>query len=183
VSLSEELARVAEDAARFADPDETVAAVLAAEPHPGARVYLCAFQVQEDGRRWLALDGSSRPVEERALVREAVSIAGLCEAAEETAGGGDLDELAARLVSVRLTENPVGIEDAEEAVRELRRTVGVPPVLASPDRLDELGAATRRLEQALGERASPFAEAMKAALPAVEALADDVEANYKRELV
>ena len=55
-----------------------------------------------------------------------------------------------------------------------------PPRVASPQYLDELGAATRRLEQALGDSGnSPFAVAMQQALASVEELAKEVESQYK----
>jgi len=176
VGLSEELGRVAARASEFAAPGERVAGVVAAEPAAGERVYVCAFE-SEGGRTWLALDGSGRPIDARALVREAVSIAALCELAGETAGGGDLEELRSRLVALRLTESPLGIEEAEEAA------LGTPPHVASPAYLDDVGAATRRLELALGTNgASPFAEAMKQGMAAVEALTAEVEAGSKQPL-
>ena len=169
-------------AAGFARPGEAVTGVLAAEPAGGERVYLCSFEGAE-GRAWLALDAAGRPVESRALVREAASISALCELAGETAGGGDLEELRARLVALRLIENPLGIEEAEEAALALEAAVGAPPHVASPTYLDEIGSATRRLEVALGTNgASPFAEAMKQGVAAVEALAADIESGYKRPL-
>ena len=76
----------------------------------------------------------------------------------ELAGGGDLDELRARLAQVRMTEQPPGIEEAEEAALELERVIGAPPRVASPAYLDEVGAATLALERALGEFESPFCE-------------------------
>jgi hypothetical protein len=182
VALSEDLERAAAEAARFADDGETLAAVLPSEPRPGRRFYLCAFSRGEDERSWLALDDEGEPVRERTELREAVSISALCELAEETAGGGELEELRSRLASLRLTENPPGIEDAEAAALALEHTLGAPPQLATPARLDEVGTATRRLEQALGDASSPFAEAMKLGRAAVEALTNDVEAAYKVEL-
>jgi hypothetical protein len=184
VSLGEELDAIAAAAERFAVPGEELRGVLPTEPSPGERIYLCSFlNGSPTGRSWLALDGSAQPVTERARVREAVSIAALCELAEESAGGGDLAELRARLVTLRLTEHPEGIEEAEEAALELERVVATPPRLATPAYLDAVGAATRRLEQALGERgASPFAEAMKQAIPAVESLTAEVEGRYKEQL-
>jgi hypothetical protein len=182
MGLGEELGRIAGLASELAEPGERVAGVLAAEPATGERVYLCAFE-GGDGRSWLALDGAGRSVESRALLREAVSIAALCELAGETAGGGDLEELRAKLVSLRLTESPPGIEEAEEAALALEAAVGAPPRVASPAYLDRVGAATRRLELALGTNgASPFAEAMKQGIGAVEALTAEVEAGYKRPL-
>ena len=49
------------------------------------RFYVCAFE-DGDEPSWLVLDATGVPVEERALVRDAVSIAALCEVAEEAAG-------------------------------------------------------------------------------------------------
>ena len=175
---------MAEAAGAFAAPGEQLVAVLPAEPVGGALVYLCAFAVGEGDRRsWLVLDSSGESLASRAAVREAVAIAALCELAEEVAAGGDLDELRSRLVGLRVTENPPGIDEAEEAVLALQATIGVPPHVASPERLEAVGGATRRLEEALGERgASPFAEAMKQGMGAIESLTDEVEAGYKREL-
>ena len=52
--------------------------------------------------------------------------------------------------------------------------------MATAEYLDSVGAATRRLERALGDSvASPFAEAMKHGIPAVEALAEEVVRTYK----
>lgn len=181
--LADELERISALAAAFAGPLEELAAVLPAEPAAGARVYLCAFAGPDGGRTWIALDAEGLPVEDRVQVRDAVSIAAMCELAEETAGGGDLSELRARLLSLRLTENPDGIEEAEEAALALEGAVGTQPRVATPQYLDAVGAATRRLERALGDDGkSPFAEAMKAAMDAVEALAREVEASYKLPL-
>ena len=182
MALKENLERIAEAAASYAADGEQVSAVLAAEPPAGGRVYLCAY-VAGDGLTWLALDDRGEPVTDREQVRAAVSLVALCEVAEESAGGGELDELRARLVALRLTENPPGIDDAEEAVLALQRTLGSAPRLASTEFLDEVGAATKRLEESLGEASeSPFVLAMKHASSAVESLTADVEANYKREL-
>lgn len=182
MELRSDLERIAQTAGQLVEPEETLAAVIPAEPEIGRRVYLCAF----DGprRAWIAFDGDARPIVDRALVRDAVSIAAMCELAEESAGGGKLEELRARLVSLRLTERPEGIEEAEEAALALERTLGSPPRLATPAHLDAVGAATRRLEQALGQGpVSPFAEAMKRASAAVEELQREVEIGYKADLV
>ncbi len=77
---------------------------------------------------------------ERRDIRDVVAITALCEIAEESAVGVDLDELMAQLVALRLTENPEGIEEAEAALRTLQHTIGTPPHLATPARLDEIGA-------------------------------------------
>src|SRR5204863_92010 len=83
--------------------------------------------VEADGQSWLALDDEGKPVTARARVREVVSIAALVEVAEETAVGGDLDELRSQLVALRLTENPPGIDEAEEAALALEATIGGTP--------------------------------------------------------
>ena len=94
--------------------------------------------------------------------------------------GGDLDELLSQLVALRLTENPEGIDEAEAAVRALQQTIGVPPQLASPARLDEIGAATRRLELALDPAApSPFTAALKGAQGTLDELLNEVVGAYR----
>lgn len=156
-------------------------AVLAAEAHPEDRVYVCAFEEGDGGRTWLAVDHAGEPVSDRRRLRDAVSIVTLCELAEETAAGGDLDDLRSQLAALRVTESPPGIEEAEEAALELQRVLGAPPTLATPGRLDEIGAATRKLEVALAGAAqgSPFAAAMKGASEVIEALFADVERSYR----
>jgi hypothetical protein len=179
--LGDELERIARLASAHAAPGEPVSAVLAAEPAGGRRLYLCAFGDTADS--WLVLDEAGEPVEERTTVREAASIAALCEVAVETAGGGDVEALRSQLVALRLSEAPEGIEEAEEAALELERALGAPPRVASPGWLDAVGIATLRLERALGQAAgSPFAEAMKAAVGIVESLAGDVERGYRLPL-
>ena len=176
MALVDELERIAELAG--------ATAVLAAEAQPGQRVYVCAFEADGGGRTWLALGAGGEPVSERRRGRDAVAILALCELAEETAAGGDLDELRSQLAALRLTENPPGIDDAEQAALELQHVLGAPPVLATPARLDEIGAATRRLEVALGGavQGSPFAAAMKGSSAVVEALQREVEGSYRGEL-
>lgn len=182
MALQEDLDRIALAAAGFADDGEELAGVLAAEPSSGRRVYLCAFRAGE-AVSWLALDDAGEPVRDREILREAASLVALAEIAEESAGGGELDELRSRLVALRLTENPEGIEEAEEAVLDLQRTLGAPPRVATAKYLDDVGAATKRLEDSLGSPgSSPFAEALKASAGAVQAFTSDVEENYKAQL-
>ncbi len=182
VALRDDLDRAATAAMRLADEGEQLAGVVPAEPEPGERLYLCAFAAGE-GRRWLVLDDRGEPVASRDAVRRTVSITAMCELAEESAGGGELEELREQLVALRLTESPPGIEEAEEAALALEQAIGAPPRLAEPGYLDRVGAATRRLEEALGSPGgSPFAEAMKSGLIAVEELAHEVESNYKLAL-
>lgn len=182
MTLEQELASAAEAARAHADDGEELVAVIPAEPGRGDRVYLCAY-VSGEKETWLALNPAGRPVADRVLVRDAVAIAAMCELAEESAGGGDVGELRARLVELRLSENPEGIEEAETAAAELQEALQPAPRVASVEYLDVLGRAAGRLEQALGETgSSPFAEAMKTGVAAAEELAGDVERRYKGPL-
>lgn len=183
MALSDDLEQIAAAAAAFAAPGERVTGILAAEPLRFGRVFLCAYESGGERPAWLALDGSGAPVASLAAVREAAKLAALCEVAEESAGGGDLPMLRRRLREIRETEAPDGIERAETAAAELAETLQAEPRLATTDYLDRLGAAARRLEQALGDDAgSPFAAALQQALPVVDALAAEVEQRYKGPL-
>jgi hypothetical protein len=177
MGLPEDLERIAAAGARYGE----VTGVVAAEPVSGARYYLVAFGGEE--RSWLVLDDAGEAVTRRETVRDAASIAAVCEVAEETAGGGQLEELRQQLVQLRLTENPEGIEDAEAKALALERVIGAPPRVASPAYLDAVGAATRELEDALGQAGgSPFAEAMKASVGTIDAFAGEVVARYRLPL-
>jgi hypothetical protein len=183
VALDDDLEAVAEAASAFAAPGERVTGILATELLRFGRVYLCAYASGDERPAWLALDAERAPVTSLAAVREAAKLAALCELAEETAGGGDLAELRERLRELRETEAPVGIEAAETAAAALAATLEPEPRLATTDYLDRIGAAARRLEQALGDDAgSPFAAAMQQALPAVDEVAAEVEQRYRGPL-
>jgi hypothetical protein len=182
MTLSEDFDRIGAVAEAFAAAGERVSGLLAAEPLDAGRVYLCAYE-SGDGHAWLAFDDAGEPLADRHAVRDAASLAGLCEVAEESAGGGDLPELIARLAEIRVTEAPAGIEEAELAAKALLEAIEPEPRLATTAYLDRLGAASRRLEQALGEDgSSPFAVAMQQAVPAIDELAAEVERRYKGPL-
>ena len=85
---------------------------------------------------------------------------------------GDLDILVPR----------ARIEEAEAAALELELAIGAPPQVASLTYLDEIGAATRALELALGEHSSPFASAVAASAGVVESFVREVEMRYKLPL-
>jgi hypothetical protein len=178
MTVQEDVGRIAAAAAALAEPGEELAGVLVTETL-GRRVYLCALESAK-GRAWLALGADGEPLTDRRLVREAASIAALCEVAEESAGGGHLDDLRARLAELHETDNPEGIEEAEAAAASLAELLEPEPRVASEAYLDAIGSASRRLEQALGDGGeSPFGAAMQAAIGSVEELSDDVERNYK----
>jgi hypothetical protein len=183
MSLVDDLERAVELASALADGGR-VSAVIATEPEPGRRVYLAAFDDADGYRSWLAVREDGTPVVSRAELREAVSIAALCELAADAAGGGDLGSLVRRLAEIRAAESrPAGIEEAEEAVRALVEVVAEPPQLASPARLDAIGQATRRLEQELDPLVpSPFASAMRSSEGAVGELQREIEAGYRLPL-
>ena len=157
MGLGEDLLRIAGAASAYAADGEEVAGVLAAEPSTGARVYLCAFEGPL-GRAWLALDDAARPLDERARVRAAASIAALCELAEESSGGGELEALRGRLRQLRLTENPPGIEEAEEAALSQVATQGT---------IDEQALALR--------------DAMRVLFPEAVALVSAARQGFMRE--
>jgi hypothetical protein len=181
VEFQAELERIAAAAAQLAARGEELESVIPTEPEPGTRVYLCSYTGA--ARTWAAVDEEGSLVTERARVRAAVSIAALCELAEESAAGGKLEELRRQLVALRITEHPEGIEEAEAAALALERAIEPLPRLASPDYLDTVGIAVRRLELALGESmTSPFGETMKHASAVVDELELEVEAGYKGEL-
>lgn len=184
MSLAEELERVAATAATHGgDGGGALSGILATEHAAGRRIYVCAFETPDGERSWLALDADGAPVGSPYEVRDAVAIAALCEVAEESAFPGDLDELRAQLVALRITEQPDGIEEAEEAALELQRVLGAPPHLSTPARLDAIGQAVRRLELALDPAApSPFTAAMRGAVDVAEALWKDVQTAYRGRL-
>src|SRR5581483_1926952 len=98
MALEDDLRRIAEVAIGYAETGEDLAAVIPTEPFGDERIYLCAFSGGES-QTWLALDASGAPVTDRRLLRDAVSIAAMCELAGESAGGGDLPDLRAQLAN------------------------------------------------------------------------------------
>lgn len=131
MALSDDLARIATVASAYALSGEEVAAIMVTENAPGERTYLCAFSDGEQ-RTWLALDDTGATIRSRDRIRETVSIAALCELADEAAGDGAapaprvatlsyLDELAARAPAER--NLPVVVQEAAGAVDELTREV------------------------------------------------------------
>jgi hypothetical protein len=84
VGLSDDVTRIAATAHAYARAGEEVVAVLPAEPGGGELIYLCAFESGDGTQSWIALDDRGAPVVSRKLVRDAASIAALCEIAEES---------------------------------------------------------------------------------------------------
>jgi hypothetical protein len=179
VALIDEIESARRLAQGLAGPGHTVSGVVAAEPVEGRRVYVCSLDGADGYRSWLAVQADGSPVTDRAGLRAAVSIAAMCELAADAAGGGDVDELLLRLAELREREAPAGIEAAEGAALALRETIGEPPQLATPARLDAIGVTARRLEQELDPHgASPFVAALRAADGVVGELQREIEAGY-----
>jgi hypothetical protein len=121
VALEQDLRRIAERAAVYAEEGEDVAGIVPAEPASGFRLYVCAYG-SEDATSWLVLDATGVPVADRELVRDAVSIAALCEVAEEAAG---VEPDSARVASPALLDE-LGAEagpDVAEALKGAADTV------------------------------------------------------------
>jgi hypothetical protein len=130
VALADDLERIAHVAAVRARPDEEVAAVLAVEPAPGQRVYLCAFGGSDGSQSWLVLDDDGSPVTDRKLVRDTASIAALSEVVEESLSGEEVAEPRVasldQLDSIGSAGNgqvAAAIQSAVPAVEELTRDV------------------------------------------------------------
>ncbi|MGI8973990.1 MAG: hypothetical protein ACR2HI_07415 [Gaiella sp.] len=177
MALVDDLERIA----GAAEPGKaTPGAILAAEAASGFRAYVCAFVEPDGATSWVVLDATGSPVRDRRDARDAVAIAALCELAEEAAFPGELDELRAQLVALRIAEAPEGIEEAEAAALALQRVLASPPQLATPARLDAIGSAAQRLERALDPSVpSPFSAVMRFAQAVVDELWADVERTYR----
>jgi hypothetical protein len=127
MTLSDELDEIAAIAARYAADGEHLAAILAAEPRLGERVYLVAFDGPAD-RMWLALTADGTPIRARDRIRDAVSIAALVELAEESIDAGQakprvatpdyLDQLGSTNSEIALA-----VREGASAVEELTREV------------------------------------------------------------
>jgi hypothetical protein len=128
VGLDEDLRRIAGAAAVHAADGEDVAGIVPAEPGSGIRLYVCAYG-NEEATTWLVLDATGVPVQDRTLVHDAVSIAALCEVAEEAAG---VEPDEARVASPALLDELGGnagpelgaaVQGAGDTIEELMRDV------------------------------------------------------------
>ena len=119
MGLEQDLRRIAEAAARNAAEGEDVAGIVPAEPASGLRLYVCAYG-SEDAASWLVLDATGVPVSDRELVRDAVSIAALCEVAEEAAG---VEPDSARVASPVLLDD-LGATAGPEVAEAVKAAAG-----------------------------------------------------------
>jgi hypothetical protein len=114
MALDDDLRRTAEAAGRFAAPGEDVAGIVPTEPGSGLRLYVVAYG-DEQASSWLVLDATGVPVEDAQLVRDAVSIAAVCELAEEAAG---VEPDEARVATPALLDR-LGAENGSEVAAAL----------------------------------------------------------------
>jgi hypothetical protein len=85
------------------------------------RVYLCAYRDGEE-TSWLVLSADASPVEDRSLVRDAVSIAALYELAGEVAGE---DEGEPRVATPALLDSlAAAAEDRAAFVQAMKQATG-----------------------------------------------------------
>jgi hypothetical protein len=154
MSLEAELESALDAAARLGPPDRRPDAILPAEPHAGARVYLAAFGGGEDVR-YLALDADGRPVTDRTLVRDTVAMLALAERADEVSGAVAADELEAAFAAAAAELGGAGLaaeRDAAEAVRAALAALAseaAGPRVATPAYLDRIAACATELSGAL----------------------------------
>ena len=119
MGLEQDLRRIVERAAVYAGEGEDVAGIVPAEPASGFRLYVCAYG-SENATSWLVLDATGVPVADRELVRDAVSIAALCEVAEEAAG---VEPDSARVASPALLDE-LGADAGPDVAEALKGAAG-----------------------------------------------------------
>jgi len=153
MTLEAELERARDAAARLGPPDRCPDAVLPAEPHAGARVYLAAFSGEEIS--YLAVDGDGNAVTDRSLVRDTVAMLALAERADEVSGAVAAEELEAAFAAAAAELGAAGLtgeRDAAEAVRSAVAALSAEaagPRIATPAYLDRIAAGAAELSGAL----------------------------------
>jgi hypothetical protein len=165
-----DLLRAAAVASGRAEPGESVVAVLSAAPFFGPVLYLCALRAgpEDAPLAWVAVDEAGGVVNDERLVREAASLAALCETAEEAAGvllADDVAHAAHAAIPLAGDEHPAvkeALRLVEHHARALSRLAGGVRV-ATATYLDELADAARTLGAA-GDQLRFQAEALSARL-------------------
>jgi hypothetical protein len=178
MSLEVELERALDAAARLGPAKRRPDAVLPAEPHAGARVYLAAFAGDEE-IRYLAVDGEGNAVTDRTLVRDAVAMLALAERADEVSGAVAADQLESAFSTAATELGAAGLTVERDAALTVRRTLAAlaseaaGPRVATPAYLDRIAARAAELSGALDvfaahaerlppEQAEPAAAAWRA---------------------
>jgi hypothetical protein len=177
VTLESEMQAARDAALLYAADGEAVAAVMAAEPGLGSRVYLIAFDRDGD-LSYMAFDAVLAPVADRRLVREAVVMLGLAERAEEASTAITADQLEQPVVAAESALRAAGREQAADAAAAVSVSLealieaATGPRLATPLYLDRIGAAAADLGNALyalREQAERLSQQATSASPEVEA--------------
>jgi hypothetical protein len=119
MALDQELRRIAEVAVTYCRDGEELVGIIPAEPAVGVRLYVCAYRDGEE-TSWLVLRSDGSAVEDRSLVRDAVSIAALYELAEEATGSPDEE---ARVASPALLDSLSGSPNVVHAIKAGTGTV------------------------------------------------------------
>lgn len=109
-------------------------------------LFICAVP-QGDELGWVVIDAAGAPLDERRVIRQAVELAAICEAAEETAAALAIDEALPMLADAWRLSTELGEADAElathamyQALEELQPLVqGIR--VADPAYLDRLAGA------------------------------------------
>ena len=145
MSLEVELERALDAAARLHPAEARPDAVLPAEPHAGARVYLAAFGGGEDVR-YLAVDADGNAVTDRVLVRDTVAMLALAERADEVSGAVAAEELERAFRTAVAELDAAGLAGERDAADAVRRAVAglaevaAGPRVATPAYLDRIAA-------------------------------------------
>lgn len=154
MSLEVELERARDVVSRLAPPDRRPDAILPAEPHAGARVYLAAFRGGEE-ISYLAIDGDGNAVTDRTLVRDTVTMLALAERADEVSGAVAAEELEAAFAAAAAELGGAGLAGEREAAEAVRRALAAlsaeaaGPRVATPAYLDRIAAGAAELSGAL----------------------------------
>ena len=119
--LEQELRKIADAAVTHCAEGEELTGIVPAEPAGGLRVYVCAYRAGDD-TSWLVLEADGHAVEDRSLVRDAVSIAALYELAEEAAGAGDDEPRIA--TPAALDALGAAADDGPSFVEAMKRATG-----------------------------------------------------------
>ena len=148
--------------------------MLVAEPPALQRVYLCALRATGDEDAplgWVALDEHGAAIDDAHLVREAATVAALCETAEEAALAPQASALAAAATEA-LELVPAG-GDALRSTLERVRTAAAG--------LDETASGLRVARTAyvdrLGQQATELGSALAELRRAAEALSASLSAD------
>ncbi len=129
--------------ARFGRAPQAIVPV--SQPLQGV-AFVCAV-AGDDGLGWVVINAEGEPITDGATVRQAVEIAAICEAAEESAAALAVDEALPALADAWRMAQDLGEDDAEVAAHATYQAVeALQPLVsglrvADPVYLDQLASA------------------------------------------